>query len=491
MGTYLSTPVLDKCCEDGEKLEGTDTPVVWGVVDMQGWRKSMEDAHIAQTNVTPPDDTRSKNPTKVFAIFDGHGGAEVARFCQLYLVDVLTNQSQWKGDKVDVGSALVNSFHNMDRMIDDPDRREEIARLRTEKPKQGESRTVTTKDLKKVEDQSDVDEKKIEASDHKDGKKAENMSRKDDEEKTEDDSDDIAGEIQADERLDDEGDDTINETPPGLSSDDAMSLFKKLLKVSGASSIVGTEDENAKSVENGKAKLASEKNGASGKSAIQPTIIQNGRQVCNLPDHPVHAGCTSICAVIVDKTLTVANAGDSRGVLCRKEGVTSPLSFDHKPSQDREMKRITGAGGFVNQFGRVNGNLNLSRSIGDMKYKQVPGIPPYGQMITAEPDITQVILEIDDEFIILACDGIWDCLSNEEAVKYVYDRIDAKSTIDIGIEMLDEIVSKDPRVSQGIGGDNMTVMIIDLQPQNRSHRLNKDDGNVQDSNLGNSTDENA
>ena len=150
--------------------------------------------------------------------------------------------------------------------------REEIARLRTEKPKQGESRTVTTKDLKKVEDQSDVDEKKIEASDHKDGKKAENMSRKDDEEKTEDDSDDIAGEIQADERLDDEGDDTINETPPGLSSDDAMSLFKKLLKVSGASSIVETEDEDAKSVENGKAK-------ASGKSAIQPTIIQNGRQV--------------------------------------------------------------------------------------------------------------------------------------------------------------------------------------------------------------------
>jgi hypothetical protein len=53
------------------------------------------------------------------------------------------------------------------------------------------------------------------------------------------------------------------------------------------------------------------------------------------------------------------------------------------------MSRIRNAGGFVNQFGRVNGNLNLSRSIGDLKYKQVPGIPPSGQMITAEPDIIQ------------------------------------------------------------------------------------------------------
>ncbi len=55
--------------------------------------------------------------------------------------------------------------------------------------------------------------------------------------------------------------------------------------------------------------------------------------------------------------------------------------------QNREMNRITNAGGFVNQFGRVNGNLNLSRSIGDLKYKQVPGIPPAEQMITAEPDV--------------------------------------------------------------------------------------------------------
>jgi len=126
----------------------------------------------------------------------------------------------------------------------------------------------------------------------------------------------------------------------------------------------------------------------------------------------------------------------------------------------------------VNQFGRVNGNLNLSRSIGDLKYKKVPNIAPADQMITAQPDIKSVILNEKDEFVILACDGIWDCLTNEEAVKYVLDRIDTKTPTEIGIEMLDEIISIDPRETQGIGGDNMTVMIVDLQPATRSCRKN-------------------
>jgi serine/threonine protein phosphatase PrpC len=120
-------------------------------------------------------------------------------------------------------------------------------------------------------------------------------------------------------------------------------------------------------------------------------------QVCNLPDHPVHAGATAIVAVITGKILTVANAGDSRAVLCRAGGQTYPMSYDHKPHDEIEMNRITKAGGFVNHFGRVNGNLNLSRSIGDLKYKQVPGIPPPEQMITSEPDIIQYVFKVVEE----------------------------------------------------------------------------------------------
>ncbi len=122
MGTYLSTPVTEKGIEEDEDLQG-EMPIAWGVVDMQGWRKTMEDAHIARTDIEPPPSANVSSPAKAFAVFDGHGGAEVARFCQLYLVDVLTREETWRGDTLDVGEALIGSFHALDRLIDDDERR--------------------------------------------------------------------------------------------------------------------------------------------------------------------------------------------------------------------------------------------------------------------------------------------------------------------------------------------------------------------------------
>ena len=138
MGTYLSTPVTEKCEESGESTECPEVPCVWGVVDMQGWRKSMEDAHVAVTDIPLPgaDNSETKSDGKVFGVFDGHGGPEVARFTALYLVSVLTQQSTWKEGIIDapvasegnaseslVGQALRSTFHALDRMIDDQDRR--------------------------------------------------------------------------------------------------------------------------------------------------------------------------------------------------------------------------------------------------------------------------------------------------------------------------------------------------------------------------------
>lgn len=75
-------------------------------------------------------------------------------------------------------------------------------------------------------------------------------------------------------------------------------------------------------------------------------------------------------ALLHDNELFVANAGDSRCVVCR-DGKAMDMSFDHKPEDTEELERIRKAGGRVTKDGRVNGGLNLSRAIGDHAYKTV------------------------------------------------------------------------------------------------------------------------
>ena len=130
-----------------------------------------------------------------------------------------------------------------------------------------------------------------------------------------------------------------------------------------------------------------------------------------------------LLAFRVGDLLYCANAGDSRGVLCRGDGNVFALSEDHKPTASKELQRIESAGGFVSAAGRINGNLNLSRSLGDMKYKQVPKLLPAEQIITAEPDITVTEILPDDQFFVLACDGVWDVLGNQEICDFIGIRL--------------------------------------------------------------------
>lgn len=82
------------------------------------------------------------------------------------------------------------------------------------------------------------------------------------------------------------------------------------------------------------------------------------------------SGCTAVVALLHENELYVANAGDSRCVVCR-DGKAMDMSFDHKPEDTEELERIRKAGGRVTMDGRVNGGLNLSRAIGDHAYKTV------------------------------------------------------------------------------------------------------------------------
>ncbi|KAM4121396.1 hypothetical protein ACB094_01G002400 [Castanea mollissima] len=124
------------------------------------------------------------------------------------------------------------------------------------------------------------------------------------------------------------------------------------------------------------------------------------------PVAPETVGSTAVVAIICSSHIIVANCGDSRAVLCRgKEPMA--LSVDHKPNREDEYARIEAAGGKVIQWNghRVFGVLAMSRSIGDRYLK--PWIIP-------EPEVMFIPRSKEDECLILASDGLWDVMTNEE-----------------------------------------------------------------------------
>uniref|UniRef100_T1H1I2 protein-serine/threonine phosphatase n=1 Tax=Megaselia scalaris TaxID=36166 RepID=T1H1I2_MEGSC len=133
------------------------------------------------------------------------------------------------------------------------------------------------------------------------------------------------------------------------------------------------------------------------------------------------AGSTAVTVIIKNNKLYCANAGDSRAIACIN-GEVEVLSLDHKPNNDIESKRISEAGGWV-EFNRVNGNLALSRALGDFIFKKNSKKKAEEQIVTAYPDVEVREITDDWDFLVLACDGIWDVLSNEEVIQFCRKRI--------------------------------------------------------------------
>lgn len=133
------------------------------------------------------------------------------------------------------------------------------------------------------------------------------------------------------------------------------------------------------------------------------------------PVAPETVGSTAVVVVICSSHIIVANCGDSRAVLYRgKEAIA--LSVDHKPSREDEYARIEASGGKVIQWNghRVFGVLAMSRSIGDRYLK--PWIIP-------DPEVMFLPRAREDECLVLASDGLWDVMSNEEACEVARRRI--------------------------------------------------------------------
>lgn len=301
MGIYLSSPNTTKTSEDGEN----DT-LRYGVSAMQGWRMSMEDAHISIPDL-------DKN-TSLFAVFDGHGGAEVAKFCaDNFAKELLQNASFKEGN---YANSLKETFLKMDEI---------------------------------------------------------------------------------------------------LMGDNGMDLLRQYKQ-----------------------------------DAEMTTCF---------------AGCTANVVLIVDRKAYIANAGDSRCISYTNDKKVLALSFDHKPDNEEEKKRIVKAGGYVSD-GRVNDNLNLSRAIGDLEYKKSTELKPEEQIISAFPDVVEQSID-DQSFFIIGCDGIWETKTAEEICDTTINRLKSNPVGKISVvvgELLDMLIAKE--TTEGMGCDNMSCIIVQFKQNN-------------------------
>ncbi|XP_047972531.1 protein phosphatase 2C 50-like isoform X2 [Salvia hispanica] len=188
------------------------------------------------------------------------------------------------------------------------------------------------------------------------------------------------------------------------------------------------------------------------------------------PLAPETVGSTAIVALVCSSHIIVANSGDSRAVLYRgKEAMA--LSVDHKPNREDEYARIEASGGKVIQWNghRVFGVLAMSRSIGDRYLK--PWIIP-------DPEVMFVPRTKDDDCLVLASDGLWDVMSNDEACDLARKRIllwhkhngaslplERGEAIDPAAQAAAEYLSN--RATQKGSKDNISVIVVDLKTQRK------------------------
>ncbi|KAF5272182.1 hypothetical protein FQA39_LY01264 [Lamprigera yunnana] len=572
MGSYLSEPITEKISTD----EANDK-LLSGASSMQGWRISQEDAHNCILDFD--------ENTALFAVYDGHGGHEVAHYCSQKLPEFIKQTESYKNENLE--KALIDAFLGFDATIASPEviiKLKEIAGVK-EVENETDSSDVEenvsnlyeeatmpleqviekyTSNLKHPHLQKEADklpsspylrarkdtpntskpcssvdeggssskivssscastdipdtDAKEKGNENKEAstesKNVETKSEENDDEKplqngeapalmdeanSTEDMHPENGEIlckrkgkaltktkgvdekkpiktrpkrnaqqlyinlldlDSDSESEDEEDGTF-QGPTDDSSDDTIET--KLNEADNSED--GSEvDEGEDETDEFEEEDIDEDEGDDDEDEMEETDLDFARNMREEPGSD--SGCTAVVALLRGNQLFVANAGDSRCIVCRK-GKAIDMSVDHKPEDDLESQRIIKAGGKVTSDGRVNGGLNLSRAIGDHAYKQKKELSDCEQMITALPDVrTLTINPGEDEFMVLACDGIWNFMSSQQVVDFVKNKLEnaaeAEKLSKICEEMFDYCLAPNT-MCDGTGCDNMTAIVVQFK----------------------------
>ena len=165
------------------------------------------------------------------------------------------------------------------------------------------------------------------------------------------------------------------------------------------------------------------------------------------------SGSTALCCAIYETTLYVGNIGDSECVLGSREAAkgrfrSTLMSKKHNPTDPDEKQRVSDMGGSI-LFGRLFGTLAVSRGFGDMLYKN-----PGKEYVSVEPHVCVRSLDRTCHFLILGCDGLWDTVSYDLAVKTVGEVFDRGEGPEVAAKALCDLT-----LSRG-SLDNVSVIVV-------------------------------
>jgi len=196
------------------------------------------------------------------------------------------------------------------------------------------------------------------------------------------------------------------------------------------------------------------------------------------PKNAPQSGSTAATVVLFGRRLLAANVGDSRVVLCRAGGQCVELTSDHKPSRPDEAARVRAAGGFI-LHKRVMGELAITRAFGDKSFKMgikamleeeaeelaggndnEPAKDLTAPLVSAEPEIASMILSHNDEFLLLACDGLFDVFRSQDAIALARQELIAHRGEPAEVAR----ILSDQAIRVRRSRDNVSILIIVLRP---------------------------
>ena len=400
-----------------------------GVCEMQGWRRTMEDAAIVLPNF-------EKN-TSLFGILDGHGGSIISEFVSVNFKNILVRTDSYKNGNYE--KALTETFLIMDELLKNKKINNFIYTTHNskEKPKEKEpskNQIVNNgnENIVKLRFETGIYEFDLNKIDLSIG------------------SEDMSTNIY--EYKNKTATSPINEQSDAIIFDNIF--FAKGGKQNASLNTLPLFEE----VYN---KTKYDINFTKKEDNLQELQIKNPNSSKLSLDNFVanEMGTTANIMLIKNGIIYIANVGDSLSVMYKNKKAYN-LNREHQVIIEDEKERVLKSGANIVGY-RINGMINLTRAIGDLKFKTNCNLKRHEQSVISLPEITKIEYSEDIEFIIMGCDGVWDCVKRQFICDFVHKKIKENPDKDLS-EILKVIFDRcvSPVWGVVLGTDNMSCIII-------------------------------